>query len=166
MEGQRLGNVEVPAAADHQKMRIGSHGAPERGAEILQKNNVAIDVTAEIEAREFLRPGKHVIDAHGAIGGLQRERLMLYAQVARDLSRAWVIAEKDNLYIGMKKRPAFQRIALNDFEMPAKGLGGSEDGEHFRLRSKLPPQAGEAAPVRGASQSIRGRLANRDRAAD
>src|SRR5271154_684329 len=106
-EIERRGDVDIPAAADHQEFWIRRGGALQRGEEIFQKNDVAIYVAAEIVAREFLRLVEHVVEAHGAKRCFFYVRFVMDAKLAGDFRAAFIVTKKNDLDFGMQQRPAF-----------------------------------------------------------
>src|ERR1700675_4297854 len=81
-------------------------------------------------AGELLAFAEHSVNADGAeLGGVVL-RFVGEAEVATGFGGAGVIAEDDDFDVGMKERPALQRVALNDGDAIAKRFSGGEDGEH------------------------------------
>jgi len=51
-------------------------------------------------------------------------------EFAGDLGGAFVGAEEDDLDLGMEAHPGLNGVALDDVDVPFKGLGDGEEGEH------------------------------------
>ena len=85
---------------------------------------------ADADNIKLLGSGEHRVHADGAELGAVDLRFVAEAEVATGFRGAGVIAEDDDFDVGMKERPALQRVALNGGDTIAKRFSGGEDGEH------------------------------------
>jgi hypothetical protein len=70
----------------------------------------------------FLRPPKQEIDVWQLALEPFDLRLVTQAELMSDLGSPLLVSKQNHLDVWMQKRPAFQRIALDDRAVPLKGL--------------------------------------------
>src|SRR5208283_1046372 len=147
VEVQRLANIHIPAAAGHQERIELASDSRQGRAKIVEQQDVAVGIAEQVVARELPGPLKQEVSARRAQAIALGFRLVAQAEFAANFSGALFVAEENHLNVWMQPLPAFQRVALDDVNMPGKGLRRGEESDH-RSRTSNPefPRLRMASP--------------------
>jgi len=130
LEGPGAMNIDVGALANHEEFLVGGGDGAEGAGEIVEEENVAIDVANGVVAGELLGLEEDGVEEDGAELVAVHVGLVAEVEFAGDLGGAFVGAEEDDLDLGMEAHPGLNGVALDDVDVPFKGLGDGEEGEH------------------------------------
>src|SRR5579864_3199687 len=126
---------------------LGLH-ALQRRAELRRQQNIAVDITKHVMARDLLRLAKHIIQPFISLFIAFHVRLVPYSQVVCDLSGAGIISKQNHFRVWMQQRPALQGIALDEAAMVTEGLASCKKSQHLsaiRLNATRPASVAHAA---------------------
>ncbi len=115
---QRIWHLDVPAPPDHQKFCALLADALQRPQKIIHQNNVAVHIAEDVVPSQCPRCAEHIVEPLRAGFAARDIWLMAQSQLPRRLRRTRIVAKQDDFNVGLKQRPALQRVALDDCAMP------------------------------------------------
>src|ERR1051325_353322 len=94
-------DINIPAAASHQKGRSLMCDGFDGSKEVVKQENVAIDMAEQIMARGLLGMVVDAREVFSAVGVLSHGRQMANAKLAASLGGSGVVAKKKYFHVGM-----------------------------------------------------------------
>src|SRR5258708_732978 len=113
-------------------MMVGAH-LPKHRREGTRENDVAVDVTDDIVARDLLTSTKHIVESFGAERIAIHVGFVMKAELAGDFGCSGVVPKKNHFNPWIKQSPTLQRVPLDDATVPLKGFGRCAERKHNKL---------------------------------
>jgi len=128
-----LSDIGVPAPSNHEEIAVGLRGYLESHAKVRSQHYVAVRITQNLMAGDFVGAIKDVIEVLRAMLIAAYKGLMADSQIPASLSRTFFVSKEDNLYVRMQQCPALERIPLDYIAVTLKGFGSGKDCQHPRF---------------------------------
>jgi len=107
-EVERFGDVRVPAAADHEMVRIPGGESAMGIQKILSENNVAIRIADGLVTCDLLGAVEDGIEAFCAEFGAKDFRFVTNAELATDFCGSGIVTEYNDFDVGMEEFPGLK----------------------------------------------------------
>ena len=131
--GPSVKDVHVSTLADHEEFLVGRGNGAERGAEIVEEEDIAIYVADGVEPGHLLRAQENGGEEDGAEFVALDLGLVAKAEFAGGFRGAFIGAKENDFDVGMKPLPALDGVPLDDVDVALEGFRNGEEGKH-RLR--------------------------------
>jgi hypothetical protein len=130
-----LGDVCIPALANHEKSRKGGAHTVDRIDEARHDHDVTVDVAQQFVASQLLGRLEKAAQELGAKLILRNVRHVAKVKFAGHFRRADLVAERNDLYIMVKALPALYGVSLNDVDVPREKASESKRSSASRPNS-------------------------------